>query len=401
MDTGLFIALRYLFAKKSHNVINVISAISAAGMAIGTAALIIILSVYNGFNNIIESNLSDLAPDLLIEARDGGRFVPEGQAFESILEDERILSISSVLEENVYVRYDQAQGIAKAKGVDYVYEEESALASHVNLGEFKLHDGELEMAAVGSGLAYSMGINPRFVSRMELLYPKSESSFSLLGPAMSLNSVKLKPSCLFSVNSETDDELIIVPIEAMRRLLGEEERISAVELRTEGKADKSLIRELSELLGPEYKVLDRYAQNPLIYKMMRYEKLAIYLILIFVVIIIAFNIFSSLTMLIIEKKDDIATLKAMGAKESMIKKIFVLEGWMISLLGLLIGLVAGVALTLLQEHFGLIKMPGGFFIQSYPVDLKLSDVLLTVAGVAGVGYLIALFSASKRKEYGK
>ena len=170
-------------------------------MAIGTAALIIILSVYNGFNRIIESNLSDLDPDLLIEAADGSRFVPEGEAFGRLMEDERIVSISSVLEENVYVRYDQAQGLAKAKGVDYVYEEESALAQHVNAGEFKLHDGNLEMAAVGSGLAYEMGIHPRFVSRMEILYPKSGSGFSLLGPTMSLNSVKLKPSCLFSVNS--------------------------------------------------------------------------------------------------------------------------------------------------------------------------------------------------------
>lgn len=401
MDSGLFIALRYLFAKKSHNVINVISAISAAGMAIGTAALIIILSVYNGFNLIIEDNLSDLDPDILIEKTDGSRFIPEGEGFERILEDERILSVSSVLEDNVYLKYDQSQGIARAKGVDMVFEEESPLASHVSLGEFKLHDGELEMAAVGASLAYEMGINPRFVDRLELYYPGKSGGMSIFGPAMSLSSVKLKPSCLFSINSEIDSELVIVPIESMRRLLGEEEKISGVELRIAEGTTKTLVRELSEQLGPEYEVLDRYAQKPLIYKMMRYEKLAIFIILIFVVIIIAFNIFGSLTMLIIEKKEDIATLRALGAGDALIKRIFVLEGWMISLLGLLTGLIAGVGLTLVQQHFGIIKMPGGFFIQAYPVVLKWSDVVITAAGVALVGYVIALLSASKRKEYGK
>jgi len=399
LDTGLFIALRYLFAKKSHNVINVISAISAAGMAIGTAALIIILSVYNGFNGIIESNLSDLDPDILIEAADGSRFVPEGEAFERILEDERILSISSILEENVYLRYGEASGLAKAKGVDYVYEEESPLGSHVSVGEFRLHDSGMPMAAVGAGLARTMGIHPRFLDKIELYYPGKGSSIPLLGPSM--NNIRLRTSCLLSINSEIDSQLILLPIESMRELLGEDEKISAVELRTGGKAGKNLLKELSEMLGPDYKVLDRYQQNPLIYKMMRYEKFAIFFILIFVVVIIAFNIFSSLTMLIIEKKEDIATLRSIGAKDKTIRRIFILEGWMISLLGLVTGLVAGIALTLIQQHFGIIKMPGGFFLQAYPVVLKASDILITAAGVAAVGYIIALLSASKRQEYGK
>lgn len=401
MDSGLFIALRYLFAKKSHNVINVISAISAAGMAIGTAALIIILSVYNGFNGIIESNLTDLDPDIRIEAADGTRFSPDTEAFAAIEKDSRVKVFSCVLEDNVYLRYGQAQGLARAKGVDSAYEEDSPVSRHVNVGEFRLHEGELEMAAVGSGLAYGMGIHPRFVDRMELYYPGQGKTNPLLGPSISLSSVKLKPSCLFSISTDVDEDLIIVPLEAMRRLLSEEEKVSAIEIRTAGKQDKALHKELQQTLGSEFKVLDRYEQNPLIYKMMRYEKLAIFLILIFVVIIIAFNIFGSLTMLMIEKKDDIVTLRAIGAKESLIRRIFLLEGWMISLLGLAVGLVAGVGLTLIQQHFGIIRMPGGFFLQAYPVALKATDVLITSIGVAAVGYLIALLSASKRQEYGK
>lgn len=369
-------------------------------MAIGTAALIIILSVYNGFNNIIEDNLSDLAPDILVRAVDGESFIPEGESFNLLMEDSRIESISSVLEDYVYLKYGDNQSIAKAKGVDYVYEEESALAGHVVLGEFKLHNGELPMAAVGSGLAYQMGINPRFVERMELYYPGEGRSLALLGPALSLSSVKLKASCLFSLSSDVDSELIILPLETMQELLGAEGKVSGIELRTTGTPSKTLLKELQESLGEEFEVLDRYAQSPLIHKMMRYEKFAIFAILIFVVIIIAFNIFSSLTMLIIEKKDDIGTLRAMGADEGLIKKIFILEGWLISLLGLVCGLAAGIALTLLQQETGLIKMPGGFLVQAYPVELQLSDILITTAGVAAIGYFIALLAAH-RKEYGR
>ena len=160
MDAGLFIAFRYLFAKKSHNVINVISAISAAGIAIGTAALILILSVYNGFDGIIRANLSDLSPDLLVTSADGGLFAPEGAGFDRLREDGRIVSFACVLEKNVFVTYGDRQGIARAKGVDRSYEESTPLASHVTAGTFSLHRGELAQVSVGAGMAYDMGINP-------------------------------------------------------------------------------------------------------------------------------------------------------------------------------------------------------------------------------------------------
>lgn len=387
-------ALRYLFARKSHNVINIISGISVAGMAIGTAALVIILSVFNGFNKLVSDSLGDAQPDLVVRPAAGKAFVPDSTAFAWLCDDDRVFNMSSVIEEQAFIAFDGKQSLARVKGVDSVFEEESPLQNHITDGIFSLHRGTLPRAVVGSSLAWSMDINPRFIAPLEIYYPDREGSISLSNPAASLRSTKVTVAGLFAINAELDAELVIVPIETMRELLDYEEEVSAVEIRvtkeTTDKALNGLVSELSERLGPDYEVLDRYRQNEALYKMMRYEKLAIYMILIFIVIIIAFNIYSSLTMLIIEKKDDIGTLRSLGAPESMTRRIFLLEGWLISLLGMAIGLVLGVACVLLQQKYGLIRMPGNYIINAYPVILKASDIIWTAVGVALVGYLIAL-----------
>ena len=387
-------ALRYLFARKSHNVINIISGISVAGMAIGTAALIIILSVFNGFNKLVSDSLGDAQPDLVVKPAAGKAFVPDSTAFAWLYDQELVYNMSSVIEEQAFIAFDGKQSLARVKGVDSVFEEESPLQNHITDGIFSLHRGTLPRAVVGSSLAWSMDINPRFIAPLEIYYPDREGSISLSNPAASLRSTKVTVAGLFAINAELDADLVIVPIETMRELLDYDEEVSAVEIRVQqGTTDKALnglAAELSERLGPDYEVLDRYRQNEALYKMMRYEKLAIYMILIFIVIIIAFNIYSSLTMLIIEKKDDIGTLRSLGAPEPMTRRIFLLEGWLISLLGLVIGLVLGIVLVYLQQKFGLIRMPGNYVISAYPVILKVSDILWTVVGVALVGYLIAL-----------
>ena len=394
MHLPLFIARRYLFAKKSHNVINIISAISAVGMAIGTAALIIILSIYNGFDELVKSTLSNVEPDILITPAKGKVFIPEGEAFDLIRKNPLIDEYDLILQENVFVDYDGHQGIAKAKGVDSAFEAESPLAEHITNGEFSLHKGQLPQMVVGAGLAYKMGMNPAFLASAELYFPIRDRNFSLANPAASIETVRMRPSGIFSVNQQIDDDLMIVPIEEMRKLLGYEEEVSGVEIRlAEGSTAKdirSAIKHIQKELGPEFKVLDRFRQNPSLYKMMRYEKAAIFLILIFVIIIIALNIFGSITMLIIEKKDDIETYRSLGATDQMLRRTFTLEGWLISLLGLAAGLVVGIGFSLAQQHFGFIKMPGSFLVNAYPVILQWQDVLATIAGVALIGYLIAL-----------
>ena len=395
-----FIAKRYLFAKKSHNVINIISAISAIGMAVGTAALIIILSVYNGFDSLIKTMMSNVEPDLLITPSTGKTFVPDDSTYDWIYDQPCVKNMCCVLEEQVFISYDGKQSLAKAKGVDWVYEEESPLRDHLRDGDFKLHKGDIPLAVVGAGLAHEMGISPRFLSGIDICYPTRTGQISMTNPAASLEFIRVFPSGIFSVSNDVDAELLIVPIEEMRELLEYDDEVSAVELRlVEGTSKeelKALQKEIGARLGPGFKVKDRFQQNESLYKMMKYEKAAIFMILIFVIIIIAFNIFGSLTMLIIEKRDDIQTLRSLGAQDSLIRRIFVLEGWLISLAGLAGGLVIGVGFSALQQAFGIIKMPGHFVVQAYPIILSWSDILLTIAGVAVIGYIIALIPARLR-----
>lgn len=475
MRPELYIARRYLVARKSLGVIHAISTLSAIGMAVGTAALILILSVYNGFDRVIEESLSDLSPDVLVTPATGKFFVPSGPAFDALLDDSRVEQICSVVEEQVFIAYGGRQQLARAKGVDAVYEAESRLADHVVEGAFALHDGSLPQAAVGVALAREMGIRPYFVEPLTLYYPRRGARIPLAGPAAALGSVKLHPAALLSVNATTDEELIVLPIDQMQTLLGLDNQISGIELRlasnsslsnqavtsstkqdanpsnqtgfnqdsdhttasssltdsanqnsnsgnqigsnsnqsvsssdnqtvspppinrglSSTRTGRKFLRELQELLGPDFLVQDRVQQQPALYKMMRYEKLAIYLILLFVVIIIASNIFGSLSMLSIAKRGDMETLRAMGANDRLVRRIFVWEGWLVSLIGLAAGLLVGVALTLAQQHFGLVKMPGGFFLQAYPVVLQPADILWTALGVAAVGFAISLLAAPR------
>ena len=398
MNLPLFIAGRYLFARKSHNVINIISAMSVIGMAVGTAALIIFLSVYNGFDGIIRKSLSDLDPDYLITPSKGKAFIPEGEAFDWAYDCPYVLTMSSVLQENVFVSYDGRQGVAKAKGVDAVFEDESGIRNYVRSGEFRLHNGTLPMCAVGSGFAYKMNISPNFLAPLEIWFPDREESISLTNPMASIRSLKARPSCVFSINSDVDASLIILPLESMRTLLGYENEVSGVEIRLvpdcTRRQKKEVFNTLQTMLGDDFRVLDRISQNESLYKMMKYEKASLFLILVFIIIIIGFNIFGSLSMLIIEKQEDIDTFRSMGADDPLIRRFFVLEGWLISLLGLAIGLVLGICLTLVQQKFGVIPMPGNYLVSSYPVQLKWSDVLVTALSVSVIGYLIALIPVS-------
>ena len=388
MRLAPFIAKRYIFAKKSHNVINIISAISAIGMAIGTAALIIIMSVYNGFDSLIRSMMGNVEPDLLITPVSGKVFVPEGEVYDWIYDQEAVASMSCVLQEQVFINYDGKQGLAKAKGVDWIYEEETPLREHLVEGEFRLHKGDIPLAAVGASLAYELGLSPRFLAPVEVYFPARDRKISTSNPFASLESIKVWPSCTFAVNADVDSELMILPIEKMRELLEYDNEVSAIELRlTTGTGEKEAARlqeEISARLGSGFNVKDRFQQNESLYKMMKYEKAAIYMILLFVIIIIAFNIFGSLSMLIIEKKSDIETLRSLGAQDSLIRRIFVLEGWLISLIGMGAGLVVG--------HFT---------VQAYPIIISFSDILLTIAGVAVIGYIIAMLPTASLSRKAK
>lgn len=389
------IAWRYLFAKKSHNVINIISTISAIGIALGCMVLVVILSVYNGFDNLIKSLYNSYSPNYIIEAAKGKSFTADEALIGKIREQERTLAIAPLVQDNIFCTYNGSQSVATLCGVDSLFLQRSRLADYIVDGSFSTGLGEINGAIVSSKLAITLGIRCRFTTPLMLYYPKMRSSTAASNMQELLSILKAHPSGTIQLEKSFDNGLVYIGIERARQLLQfKENEVSALYLygpagREEEAPSNSLTKRLREALGKEFVVKDRYMQNSTMYKMMRSEKIAVYLILLFVIIIVSFNIFGSISLLIIDKRGDIEILRSMGAREPLIKRVFMLQGFLISALGTLIGTALGVGLSLLQYHFEIIKLPGNFIIDHYPVEIVPQDLLYIVAGVLAAGYLIS------------
>ena len=398
MNLSRFIARRYLFAKKSHNVINIISIISAAGIAIGCAALVIILSVYNGFDGVVR-DLNDAATaDVLVTPVRGKVFVPD-ERFDAFREDPRVKAVCGVLEESVFVQYGDRNKVVVARGVDSLYKQVTALRDHLVEGDFSLTFGDLNQVVLGRLVAMELGVRTTFLQPLTAWFPSRTRQVDLLNPLASLRQEKLHPAGIVSLEQNFDQKYLFMPLPALRELLEYQDEVSAVEiyltpqgLDRKGMASREVLSQLKASLGDAFLVRDRQQQNTTLYKLLIYEKVAIYLILLFVMLIISFNIYGSLSMLIIEKRDDIATLQAMGADDALVGRIFVREGWMISLLGIAVGVGIGLLVCLLQQHYGFVKMPGNFVVDAYPVVVQPLDIVLVVGGVAFIGWLISLLT---------
>ena len=389
------IAWRYLFAKKSHNVINIISTISAIGIALGCMVLVVILSVYNGFDNLIKSLYNSYSPNYIIEAAKGKSFTADEALIGKIREQESTLAIAPLVQDNIFCTYNGSQSVATLCGVDSLFLQRSRLADYIVDGSFSTGLGEINGAIVSSKLAITLGIRCRFTTPLMLYYPKMRRSTAAGNMQDLLSILKAHPSGTIQLEKSFDNGLVYIGIERARQLLQfKENEVSALYLygpagREEEAPSNSLTKRLREALGKEFVVKDRYMQNSTMYKMMRSEKIAVYLILLFVIIIVSFNIFGSISLLIIDKRGDIEILRSMGAREPLIKRVFMLQGFLISALGTLIGTALGVGLSLLQYHFEIIKLPGNFIIDHYPVEIVPQDLLYIVAGVLAAGYLIS------------
>jgi lipoprotein-releasing system permease protein len=389
LKTALFIARRYLVAKKSRQIINVISAISAIGIALGTMALVVILSVYNGFDNLVKGMYNAFEPDLIVKSEEG-KTMPGIQDFGDMLRDPRIEAFCPVIEETVFLQYRNQQAVAMMKGVDSVFMRRSPLQDYLTHGRFSVRYGELEEAVVGRGLAGNLGLNVAFIDPLWIYYPKKDAAFSPLNPMASLTQEKLFPAGIFAVEQHYDSNHLLVSLETARKLLDYGDRLSHIEIRVkEQRSVNSLSKELKKKLGDRYAVLTRYQQNETLYKMMTTEKIIIFVLLGFILLIISCNVLSSLSMLILEKKEDIAVLGSMGARPRLIRQIFITEGWLISILGWAAGMIIGLALCFIQSHFGLIALPGSFMVTAYPVDVQWSDMVLISVVVLGIGFLAA------------
>ena len=396
MNLPLFIAKRYLFAKKSHNVINTISLISAVGIAIGTTALVVVLSVYNGFEGLVKDIYSTYESDLVISPAKGKFFSPNGEHFDRIRNDERVHSLSEVLEENAFVTYARKESIATIKGVDSVYLSNPKIHESIIEGEFALKVKGVDHAIVGRGLARDLGLRTRFLDPLIIYYPRRGEEVSVINPMASLSREILFPSGIVAADQSIDKRYIFLSIEKARSLLGSPDEVSSLEIIAQEGADvSSLQKDIRSWLGDGFIVKNRFQQNETVYKMMTYEKVAIYMILLFIIVVVSCNVLSSLTMLIIEKEDDIRTLSSMGAPKSMIRRIFVLEGWLVTFIGMVCGLVLGVVLCVIQQQFGIIKMPDSFIVSSYPVVINGVDILITFVGVSLVGFSITSLPAWK------
>jgi lipoprotein-releasing system permease protein len=393
LNLPIYIARRYLFAKKSRNAINIISAISVGGVTIGTMALIIILSAFNGLDDLVRSLFNTFDPDLKISVVEGKTFSSEHENIRKLKDQEGILYLSEVIEENALLRYGEKQYIATIKGVSDDFVKMSGIDSMIYDGEFLLKDQKNSFAVVGQGIASNLSIGLSFITPIQIYVPKRTKNI-ILTPDKAFNRKYIFPSGFFAIQQDFDSRYVIVPIDFARDLFDYTVELSSIELKINPSYNPDRIQEeLKILLGNEFEVKNRYEQQEFVYKIMQSEKWAIFLILSFILVIASFNIIGSLSMLIIEKKKDIETLRNLGANLQLIRKIFLLEGWMISVLGALSGLILGSIICIIQQQFGLIKIQGGesFVIDTYPVSMELTDFLFVFGTVLLIGYLAAWY----------
>ncbi len=394
MNASFYIAKRYLFSKKSTNAINMISGISMLGVFIGSAALIIILSVFNGFEGLVLSMYDSYSPHLKVEAAKGKSFNPQTPFFKQLESDAQIFSYTHVLQEKALLRYDDLQFIGKVKGVSEDFLKNSLLDSSLVQGEFILGDTAEQLVVIGATVQYVLGVNINNpLKRLEIYSPKkgTQSAFT---PADEFVAAYLQPVGVFQTQQEESD-MVIVPIETARTLLQESRNVSAIEIFLKDQDNvEAFKKHLEKNLGSAFIVKNRIQQNALLYKILNSEKWAIYLILTFILIIAIFNIIGSLTMLVIDKRRDIAILNSLGASKTMISRIFLYEGLMIAMLGCFLGLLAGLAFCLLQQEFGLISMgQANLLVDAYPVKLKIADFFLVFTTVFTISFIAAFISS--------
>jgi len=391
---SLKVAFRYIFSKKSHNAINVISGISATGVAIGTMALVVVLSVFNGFEQLIANMFSAFDPDFRITAVEGKSFEIDKDPWQTIRKMPDVAVFTEVVEENALLRFRDRQMAATVKGVGENYRQLTDIDSIMYDGKFELFDGAFERAVVGIGLAGSLSLGAHFIDPLYIYAPKRTSRINMLRPESSFNQAATFTSGIFAVQQvQYDNQYVLVSLDLARELFEYEAHVvSCIELKINDKADAAkLQKQLQAIVGSDFVVKNRYEQQESFFKIMQVEKWITFLILSFILLIASFNIIGSLSMLIIDKQADIKTLRSLGASTSQIKSIFLLEGWMISALGALFGILLGTVISLVQQHFGVLRMGSGYVVDAYPVVLVPSDILYVFITVVVMGFLAAYY----------
>lgn len=387
MNLALYIARRYLFSKKSHNAINVISAIAVCGVALATLALVCTLSVFNGFHDLISSFFTHFDPQLKVEAVRGKTFVQDSAMMASIQQIEGVEVVSMTLEDNAMAKYQEQQAMVTIKGVDDNFQALTGV-EEILYGnpELKLYDEVADYGIPGIQLMYILGMGMQPFDPIEVYAPRTGTRVNMTNPMANFKRLPLySPGTVLNINdARYASTYIVASLDYAQRLFDCPGEISAIELRlTPGASTGRVKRAVQQLVGDGFTVHDRYEQQEATFKVVKIEKFVSYLFLCFILMVACFNIISSVSMLILDKRDNVDTLRSMGATQNMAERIFIYEGNLIAFFGAITGLVLGVVLCLLQQEFGIIGLGGDgqFVVDAYPVRVKLLDILLVFVSV--------------------
>ncbi len=400
MNFPFYIARRYLFSKKSHNAINVISGISVCGVALATLALVCTLSVFNGFQELVAHLFTAFDPELKISAVSGKVFDAQDERISALRQMPEIEVFSEVLEDHAMVQYNGKQAMVVIKGVEDNFSQLTPIDSILyGRGEKMLHDEVVDYGIPGVELVSALGTGVRFLDPLEVYAPKRGSKINVANPSASFNVSHLYSSGLiFAVNQQQyDASYILTSLSFARQLFQYESEVTSIALKLRADADlKQMKKKIMAQLGNDFRVQDRYEQQVDTFRIMKVEKLISYLFLSFILLVACFNVIGSLSMLIIDKKEDVQTLRNLGANDQMISQIFLLEGSLISLLGSFIGITLGLLLCLVQQEFGIIALgseatAGSFVVDAYPVSVQWKDVVLIFITVFSIGFLAVIY----------
>lgn len=403
MNLSYKIARRYLISKKSHSAINIISLVSVGGVAIATMALVCTLSVFNGFQDVVSSLYSAFDPPLKITPVKGKTFDAADAKIRQLNTWKEIDVFTEVVEENALVRYKDRQVTATLKGVSDNFRQLTHIDSLLYNGKFMLSDPIASYATIGGGLSVSLGVGANFTNPIEIYAPRRNQKINLANPSSAFNVDYAYVTAVFTVNQPRYDEtMLIVPLAFTRKLFDYTSEVTSIELKLKAGENTDAVKEkIASFLGAGFSVKNQYEQQEESFRMMQIEKWMTFLILCFVLMIAVFNIIGSLSMLILDKQADIGTLRSLGADNRLISRIFLYEGWMISTVGALSGIVLGLVLVFLQKNFGLLRLSskvGSFIIDAYPVKVIWSDLAIILVSVFIVGFFSAWYPVQAMKK---
>ena len=394
MNLSFYIARRYLFSRKKHNAVNIISGISVCGVALATLAMVCTLSVFNGFQDMVAGFFTAFDPQLKITVREGKVFLPDEPALQQVRALPEVEVWTETLEENAMVQYKDRQVMAVIKGVDDNFEQLTSIDSLLyGTGRFILKDNIVDYGFLGIELMSQLGTGIQFVDPLQVFAPRRNVRVNLANPSAAFNREYLfSPGAVFVVNQEKyDAHYIVTSLSFARRLFDYGREVSALELKLKPDADTEAVRQrIATLLGDRFVVQNRYEQQADVFRIMEIEKLISYLFLTFILVVSCFNVIGSLSMLILDKRDDVVTLRNLGADDRLVVRIFLFEGRLISIFGAVGGILSGLLLCWAQQRFGFITLGGGsgaFVVDAYPVSVHVSDVVLVFATVLAVGFL--------------